>query len=519
MTNHGIGDWIHRRLIKSAGRKAVTAGSLELTYEQFNERINRLANAFADRGVQPGERVAYLGENSAEFLETLFALGSIGAVFVPLNTRLAGPEVTFHLEDSGSKLLVASHTMEPLAVAGVEGSAVERIIFVDDGARVPAEEGRLSLPVEQYADVLASAATQRPRVNVQLDDLALILYTSGTTGNPKGAMLSHKNLTWNAYNVISDMSISNDEVALMISPMFHVAALGMGVLPTLLKGGHLILEPRFNPGRALELIERHKATFISGVPTTYQMLAEHPDWDGTDISSLQNLTCGGSAVPLRILETYEDRGLSFTMGYGMTETSPGATTLPARYSREKMGSAGLPQLHTHIRVADFEGNELPPNEVGEVQIQGPNVISGYWNRPDANESSFVTDDSGTWFRSGDMGYMDDDGFLFISDRLKDMIISGGENIYPAQIEQELAQLESIASVAVFGVSDDRWGEVPRAAVVVREGHELTEQDVLSYLDGRLARYKIPKSVVFVDEMPRTASGKVRKPQLRAQYGN
>jgi fatty-acyl-CoA synthase len=497
---------------------AVTAGNLELTYEQFGQRINRLANALTDRGVSHGDRVAYLGENSAEFLETLFALGSIGAVFVPLNTRLAGPEVTFHLEDSGSQILIASHTMEPLAISGVAGTDVERVIFVDDGERRPAH-GELAIPVEQYADVLASGDTSRPQVNVALKDLSIILYTSGTTGKPKGAMLSHSNLTWNAINVISDMPITNDEVALMISPMFHVAALGMGVLPTLLKGGHLILEPRFDPGRALELIEKHKATFISGVPTTYQMLAEHPAWDTTDISSLQNLTCGGSAVPLRILEAYEDRGLSFTMGYGMTETSPGATTLPARYSRDKMGSAGLPQMHTHVRVADFEGNELPPNEVGEVQIQGPNVIKGYWNRPDANESSFIMDESGTWFRSGDMGYMDDDGFLFISDRLKDMIISGGENIYPAQIELELTQLEAVAAAAVFGVADEKWGEVPRAAVVVREGYDLTEQEVLSFLDGKLARYKLPKSVVFVDDLPRTASGKVRKPQLREQYGN
>lgn len=517
MTNHGIGDWIHRRRIKSAGRIAVTSGELSLTYEQFDDRINRLANALTDRGVKAGERVAYLGENSIEFLEALFALGSIGAVFVPLNTRLAGPEVTFHLEDSGSKMLIASHTMEPLVASGVAGTDVERVIFVDDGARRPAEEGRITVPIEQYAQVLDSATDERPRVNVALEDLAIILYTSGTTGNPKGAMLSHSNLTWNTFNVISDLAIGNHEVALMISPMFHVAALGMGVLPALLKGGQLILEPRFDPGRALELIEKHKATFISGVPTTYQMIAEHPDWDGTDISSLQNLTCGGSAVPLRILEAYEDRGLSFTMGYGMTETSPGATTLPARYSREKMGSAGLPKMHTHIRVADFEGNPLPPNEVGEVQIQGPNVIKGYWNRPEANESSFVTDDSGTWFRSGDMGYLDDDGFLFISDRLKDMIISGGENIYPAQIEQELAQLDAVAAAAVFGVPDEKWGEVGRAAIVVREGHELTEEEVLSYLDGRLARYKIPKSVVFVDDMPRTASGKVRKPQLRELY--
>ena len=512
MTNHGIGDWVERRQIKSAGRMAVTAGSLELTYEQFGERINRLANALVDRGVQPGERVAYLGENSGEFLETLFALGSIGAVFVPLNTRLAGPEVAFHLEDSGSKIFIASHAMEPLAVAGLEGTAIERVIFVDDGPRVPAEPGRLKLPAEQYGDVLASASAQRPRVNVELDDLAVILYTSGTTGKPKGAMLSHHNLTWNAINVISDMPLTNNEVALMIAPMFHVAALGMGVLPTILKGGHLILEPRFDPGRALELIEKHKATFISGVPTTYQLLAEHPDWDTTDISSLHNLTCGGSAVPLRILETYEDRGLSFTMGYGMTETSPGATTLPARYSREKMGSAGLPQMHTHVRVADFDGTALPPNEIGEVQIQGPNVITGYWNRPDANETSFITDESGTWFRSGDMGYFDEDGFLFISDRLKDMIISGGFNIYPREIEELLVMIPGIAEAAVVGMPHAEWGEVPVAYVVCTD--LLDDNELTQFCRQQLASFKVPKRFHRVETLPRNAMGKLQKHLLK-----
>src|SRR5690625_7882708 len=211
MTNHGIGDWIERRQIKSAGRLAVTAGERQLTYEEFGDRINRLANALGDRGIRQGDRVAYLGENSIEFLEALFALGSIGAVFVPLNTRLAGPEVAFHLEDSSSKMLITSHTMEPLAVAGVEGADVEQLIFVDDGKRRPAEEGRLTLPAEQYDEVLAGAGAtaERPQVDVDSDDLAIILYTSGTTGSPKAAMLNHANLTWDAIHSISDLAPTN----------------------------------------------------------------------------------------------------------------------------------------------------------------------------------------------------------------------------------------------------------------------------------------------------------------------
>ena len=300
----------------------------------------------------------------------------------------------------------------------------------------------------------------------------------------------------------------------MISPMFHVASLDMGVLPTLLKGGTVVLEAKFDPRRTLELIERHRATTISGVPTTYQMLCEHPNWDATDLSSLNKLTCGGSAVPLRVLEAYERRGLRFSNGYGMTETAPGATTLPAARSRDKAGSSGLPHFFTDVRVADPldpVAGPAAPGTVGEIQIKGPNVIHEYWNRPEASADSYTGDG---WFKSGDMGCKDPDGFVFISDRLKDMIISGGENIYPAEVEQAIAELDAVGSVAVIGVPDEKWGEVPRAVVLLREGGRLTEEQLRSHLEGRLARYKIPKSVLFVDEMPRTASGKIRKADLR-----
>ncbi|MFB2572752.1 long-chain fatty acid--CoA ligase [Micrococcus sp. IITD107] len=518
MINRGLGDWIHRRRFTSRGRTAVISSSGELTYDQLDERINRLANALAERGVRPGDRVAYLGENHPSFLETLFAAGTLGAVFVPLNTRLAPPEVGFALQDSGAAVLIASAPLEQLAVSGSRGADVGHLLLVQDGTSRPAERQDGDIEAEDYEQALTAGSKHRPEAEVQLEDLALILYTSGTTGNPKGAMLSHANLTWNSFNVLVDFDITSGEVALMIAPMFHVASLSMGALPVLLKGGTLVLEPRFEPGRVLELVERHRVTEMSGVPTTYQMLAEHPAWDDADLSSLRTLTCGGSALPLRILEAYEERGLSIGMGYGMTETSPGATVLPARYSREKQGSAGLQHFHTQVRVVDPMGQVCPAGEVGEIQVQGPNVIRSYWQRPEATEQSFVQEPDGTWLKTGDMGYFDDDGALFISDRLKDMIISGGENIYPAQVEQAIAQLDAVAAVAVIGVPDEKWGEVGRAVVVVREGHELTEEQVLSHLDGTLARYKIPKSVVFVDEMPRTASGKIRKPDLRKAYG-
>ena len=374
--------------------------------------------------------------------------------------------------------------------------------------------GRAGHRREAYEDVIASGAALPPDEPVGLDDGAMILYTSGTTGNPKGALLTHGNITWNCINVLVDFDFASTDVALMISPMFHVASLDMGVLPTLLKGGTVILEAKFDPRRTLQLIEQHRATTISGVPTTYQMLCEHPDWDATDISSLNKLTCGGSAVPLRVLEAYEQRGLRFSNGYGMTETAPGATTLPA---------AQVPGQGRVLRTAAFlhrrPGGRSPrrrpapprPERWGRSRSRAPTSSTSTGTGPRHRRTPTQTDG---WFKSGDMGYKDPDGFVFISDRLKDMIISGGENIYPAEVEQAIAELDAVGSVAVIGVPDEKWGEVPRAVVLLREGARLREEQLRAHLDGRLARYKIPKSVVFVDEMPRTASGKIRKADLR-----
>ena len=510
MENLGIGSWLQRRRPKSGTKTAIIAGTRELSYDELAGRAARLANAFRDRGVAKGDRVAYLGENDPSFLETLFAAGLLGAVFVPLNTRLAPPEIQFQLQDSGAGLLVHAGALAGLAERGSTGTGVRtRIVVIDGGGAAASGDGS-----EDFESVLASGAETAPDVSVDLDDGAMILYTSGTTGNPKGALLTHGNITWNCLNVLVDFDFSFTDVALMISPMFHVASLDMGVLPTLLKGGTVVLEAKFDPSRTLELIQQHRATTISGVPTTYQMLCEHPDWDSTDLSSLNKLTCGGSAVPMRVLEAYERRGLRFSNGYGMTETAPGATTLPAARSRDKAGSSGLPHFFTDVRVADPldpDAGPAAPGTVGEIQIKGPNVIREYWNRPEATAGSYTPDG---WFKSGDMGYKDPDGFVFISDRLKDMIISGGENIYPAEVEQAIAELDAVGSVAVIGVPNERWGEVPRAVVLLRDGARLTEEQLRAHLEGRLARYKIPKSVVFVAEMPRTASGKIRKADLR-----
>lgn len=505
MRNLGIGSWLERKFQRSGPKTAVVDGDRTLSYADLRERSARIATALDRAGVEQGERVALLGENSAEFVTVLFGTELLGAVFVPLNTRLAPGEIAFQLEDSGAKILLHDAALAPLAAAAVGNLSAE----LPRWSLGPAQEDAPAL--EEH--ITAAQPWTQDR-EVTQDDLAVILYTSGTTGKPKGACLTHGNLTWNAFNVLVDFDVASTDVSLQISPMFHVASLGMGVLPVLLKGATLVVEPKFIPSRALGLIEKHGITWLAGVPTTYQLLTEDPAWESTNISTVSKMTCGGSAVPLRVIEAYEARGLRFTNCYGMTETAPGVTTLPADRSREKAGSSGIAQFWTDFRIVDLMGEAAPTGEPGEIQVSGPNVIARYWNRPEAANS---WEDG--WFRTGDMGYTDDDGFLYISDRIKDMIISGGENVYPAEVEAAILRMPDVQSVAVVGVAHEKWGEVPHAVVVLREGAPaLQASDVESFLDGQLARYKVPKTLTVLDELPRTASGKIRKNVLREQLG-
>lgn len=512
MLNQGIGSWLERRRVKSHAQPAVIFHDCVTTYPNLANRSNALASALNDWGITRGTRVAYLGENHPSFLEAFFGTAQLGAIFVPLNTRLAPTELNYLLRDSGATVLIVSEALRTAAEAALTDTQVANLVLVEDEFTFDLQGVPVihAVQVSNLEPLISSSSKEFVDRVVTHEDPAVIMYTSGTTGHPKGAVLTHGNLIWNSYNVLVDYDIVSTDVSLMISPMFHAAAFGMGVLPTILKGATLVLEAGFEPGRVLELIQAYKATVISGVPTTYQMLCEHPNWDTTDISSLEKITCGGSPVPMRVLEAYEARGLSFTGGYGMTETAPGATSLQPDRSKTKAGSAGLPHFFTDVRVADGEGHELPSGEVGEIQIHGPNVIAEYFNLPEASREAFTADG---WFKSGDMGSTDDEGFLYISDRLKDMIISGGENIYPAEIESVLMRLGAISSAAVVGVADEKWGEVPIAVLVVNDS-DIDIDEIRNGMLNDLARYKVPKKFVLIPEMPRTASGKIRKPELR-----
>nr|CAH10130.1 feruloyl-CoA synthetase [Streptomyces sp. SCC 2136] len=498
MRNEGLGSWPARRARKTPHRTALIHGDTTVTYAGLYERTTRLAHALRDSGVRRGDRIAYLGPNHPSYLETLFAAGTLGAVFVPLNTRLAGPELAYQLTDSGAKALVYGPTFGGL-VAGLPGNSDVRT-YVEVGAEY-----------DQLLDMASDEAIDEPVIP---DDTCIIMYTSGTTGRPKGAMLTHGNLTWNAVNVLVDQDVITDERALVSAPLFHTAGLNMLTLPVLLKGGTCVLVEAFDPAATFDLIERHRITFMFGVPTMFEHVARHPRWADADLSSLRMLSCGGSPVPTPLIAAYQERGLTFLQGYGMTEASPGVLFLDAEHAVTKAGSAGVPHFFSDVRVVRPDLAPADIGETGEVVVRGPHVMPGYWGLPD--ETAAVFHDG--WFRSGDAARIDEDGYVTIVDRLKDMIISGGENIYPAEIEDQLLAHPDIVECAVIGVPDEKWGEVPRAVVVPREDVALDPDEVLASLAGRLAKYKIPKSVVLADELPRTASGKLLKSRVRKRYG-
>jgi fatty-acyl-CoA synthase len=477
-------------------RIAIAFGDTEYRYAELAERVARLAGGLRGLGVRPGDRVAYLGPNHPAYLETLFAVGAVGAVFVPINFRLSAPEVRYVLADSGAGLLI-------------HGPAQSALVDALDEAVAPQ---RISTDSAAYRALL-SAAPQEDEVPITLDDPALIMYTSGSTGQPKGAVLTHGNLTWNCLNVLVETDLAGDEVTLVTAPLFHAAALGMTCLPTLLKGATVVLHESFDPAAVFAEIARRRVTFMFGVPTMYQALADHPGWADADLSSVRNLSCGGSPVPTETIRRYLARGLVFVQGYGMTEVSPGALYLDRAHVTSKVGSAGVPSFFTDVRVVTEDMTPVAVGEKGEVVVSGPNVMAGYWGR-EADTAAAVRDG---WFHSGDVATVDGDGYVFIVDRMKDMIISGGENVYPAEVESVLYQHSAVALCAVIGAPDEKWGEVGRAVVVLREGAAVSCEELLDFARDRLARFKVPKYVEFVTELPITGSGKILKSQLRERF--
>jgi fatty-acyl-CoA synthase len=495
----GLANWFLQRSLRSPERLALRFEGESWTYGQMQRCIENCAARFKALGVGRGDRVAFVGLNQPMFLFSMFATLRLGAVFVPLNFRLTGSELAFMINDSAAKVVVVDAQLRP-AIAPVEKE------LTSVKALLAAEDATL------WRDGAAPAAAHVP---AHADDVAMIMYTSGTTGRPKGAMLTHGNFWWNNTNTMHALDIVENDVTLTAAPIFHIGGLNVTTLVTLQKGGLVVLHRSFDPGKALADIATHRVTTMFGVPAMFQFIAQHPSFAQADLSSVRVLVVGGAPCPLPVLKTYLARGVQMQQGYGLTETAPMVSFLGPEFALAKVGSSGKPALFTEIKIADSDGRPIvAPGVQGEVLVRGPNVTPGYWQLPEATRAAI--DDEG-WFRTGDAAYLDDEGFLFICDRVKDMIITGGENVYPAEVESGLMRHPAIAEVAVIGAPDEKWGEAIVAIVVPKPERAVTLEELRSFAGEFLARYKLPTRLETVPALPRNATGKILKYQLRQTF--
>ncbi|HZS07956.1 MAG TPA: long-chain fatty acid--CoA ligase [Blastocatellia bacterium] len=496
-----VRDWMARRAVVSPDKVAIINAGTDTTlnYRQLNERATRLANYLRERcGVQSGDRIAVLALNRAEVLEAFFAAAKLTAILVPLNYRLTQPELEYILRDCEPRALFYEAEFAPVVSRLREQVTISHGIAFDSSSTDPCYEQALhessTAPVE-----VESFDAEMP---------ALIIYTSGTTGHPKGALLSHRMLTWNSINTNLGWDLAASDITTVHAPLFHTGGFNVLTLPLLHVGGTVVMLRCFDGTQVLEAIERYRCTVAFGVPTMFQMMMESPRFPGTDLSSLRFLISGGAPCPLPLIEAYQQRGVCFTQGFGMTEVGPNCFKLDLRDARRKAGSIGFPTFHSEARIVDECGHDVPRGEIGELILKGLHVCSGYWRNSEATAAAL----RGGWFYTGDLARQDDDGYYYIAGRAKDMIISGGENIYPAEVEAVLHAHPSVASAAVFGLPDPKWGETPVAAVI-RRG-EVTDDEITAFCLDRLARYKIPRRIVFVEEFPLSASGKILKRMLK-----
>jgi fatty-acyl-CoA synthase len=503
MIGPGIGSWPARRARMDPTAVALCTDDEELTYAELAAQVDVAAARLRELGVRPGTRVAYLGPNSIDTWVCFFATARAGGIFVSLNIRLAAPEIAHMLADSGTHVLV--HGPECAELATSADPAAHGVAHVLPAADLRPSGG----PVSTAGSVISSpAGIDDP---VDLDDAALILYTSGTTGRPKGAVLTHGNITWNTVNQLVHIDVLSTDIALCAAPLFHVTGLGQVSMPTLLRGGTVVVVPKFDAGGFLSLISSRRATCFAVVPTMLQMMCEHPDWESADLSSLRYVIYGGSSITEQVAQAWLDRGVVLQQGYGMTEASPGVFMALPDGARSRPVSAGVPHFFTDVRL-DVDAAAVEGPGSGELLVRGPHVFPGYWNRPEETEQVL----SDGWYRSGDVVRIEDDGWAYVVDRVKDLIISGGENIYPAEVERAIAELADVVSAAVVAVPDPKWGEVGCAYVVLRPGADLDEVALRAHLEQRLARYKIPRYVQMCDDLPRNATGKVLRSVLREQ---
>lgn len=512
-------DWIAFHADRTPDKLAVIDqhSGRQFTYAEFNDRAGRLAGYLRDAwGVKAGDHIAILAKNSAAYFEFQFACVKLGAVMLPLNWRLANPELVYILNDAEAHGLVYDAEFAGQIPDLLEKTDIQHTLRIDHGEAAADD-------APEYETALSQTQT---RVNMNAatthDTPMTIMYTSGTTGRPKGVIITHGMTFWNMTNITTPTGLNHDSVHYVVLPTFHTGGLNLYANPIFHHGGTNIIAREFDAARTLQTLGDPAlgVTHFFGVPAIYLFLSQHEDFAQTDLSHIHSWGCGGAPMPASLLKEYAARGIIIQLGFGMTETSPTVFLIAKRRVLDKPTSVGKPLLHTRVRIVDENGADCPAGIVGEVLVGGPNITPGYWKRPDANAETFEVDATGTrWVHSGDAGMFDEDGCVYIVDRYKDMYISGGENVYPAEVEQVIFQLEGVADVGVIGVPDERWGECGMAIVVRKSASELDEESIIAHCRENLAKFKVPRYVRWCDELPRNAAGKVLKRTLREQYGD
>ena len=503
--NCNLAHTLLRRATLNPERTALVFEEREYSYQELGERVRKQATVLRQNNVNAGDRVAFLGFNQPAFLETLYATNAIGAIFVPLNFRLTANELLFIINDAGVHSIICDETMQAV-LEPVRGElCCEHYYSTGDST---------GNDLKGWKNMQAMLDASQPLSDVsevEADDVSLIMYTSGTTGLPKGAMLTHGNIMWNNINAATSFGGTRDDIALTAAPLFHIGGLNVLTLHNFTMGGKLILVRNFDPGLVLELLARYQVTHMFGAPAMFLFMSQHPNFASTDLSHVQSFIVGAAPPPESLLLCYEQRGIQFCQGYGLTETSPFGTFLTPEWAMSKLGSAGQAAIYSDVKIVDADNQDVPLGEKGEICLIGPNVMKGYWNRPDATAQAI---DQQGWFHTGDIGYFDQDRFLFICDRLKDMIISGGENVYPAEVESALYKHQAIAEVAVIGLPDEKWGEAVTAIVALQPEQSLTLEELRQFAEPLLARYKLPLRLHIVEALPRNPAGKVLKFKIK-----
>jgi fatty-acyl-CoA synthase len=507
-----VSDWLERRAQLSPNKTALIDTLNEnraITYRQWNAQANQTARFLQERtGVQKGDRVAILARNCVEYLDIWFAAAKVGAILQNLNWRLTPAELTAMIQDAGPVVLFYD------ADEAQFGETVQALRAVPGRAPWLVSLGE---PFDPADDTLAMRAdfSDAPPAAPPLSphDPWLICYTGGTTGLPKGALLSYRAITANAVNTIISWGLSPEDVTILNAPLFHTGGLNVFTAPLVYLGGASIVCREFDLEQTFELLDSGAVTVWFGVPTMFVMMQNHPRWEAADFSQLRFLISGGAPCPLPVFERFWAKGVDFKTGYGLTEAGPNTFWLPKELVQSKPGAVGFPLFHVDVKISGENGERLPAGQVGELLIRGPHVFSGYWNEPEATAAS-ITDG---WLHTGDLASCDEDGVYTIAGRLKDMIISGGENIYPAEVESVLHAHPDVAEAALIGVPDEKWGEVGWAVIVLRPGAAAGEAAILDFCRDRLARYKIPKRVIVCDALPKTGANKVDKGQLQERF--